>query len=193
MRFLGFAIMERKMQLTPRPMAQDFDRLVRDSLTAACEELVPPPAFESTCCPSPSEALRMAALICFSGPNKTEGTFGIATTLAGAERIRAHLNSPDSLSGRADALCELANLVAGHLRRAWSRYGVVVSLSTPMLVRGVALTLGHEDDCHRFAHQSGIGADRLALWIDLHGGANVELLSEPSEVGVLDGGEMRMH
>ncbi len=165
----------------------NFEQLARLALTNACTQLLPSPA-DQPAHVRPDE-LRIAAVIGFTDDH-VRGTLGVAASIGGLERVRRHMGAPHTKNGAADALGELANLVLGHIKREWSRYGALVTLSTPLVIRGVAIEICGRGAGHWFEHASGVGGDRLVVWMDVHVDSEPALLAEPTDVGLAAGGDL---
>lgn len=158
-----------------------FELLARQALTRACEELLPAPVDE----PShvrPDE-LRIAAVIGFTNA-QVRGALGVAASIGGLERVRGHMGAPRTKRGPEDALGGLAGMLVGHIRREWSRYGASVSLTTPLVIRGVALDVCGRDAGIWLEHASGVGGDRVVVWLDVHVDSEPTLRAEPADAGI---------
>ncbi len=166
-----------------------FNSLARRALTEACTVLIPPAAEQGVS--TGAEGLSIAAVIGFSG-NHLRGTLGLAASASGLERVRRHLGGCETKLGAADALGELANLILGQIKREWSRYGVLVTLSTPLVMRGLAIEVCGRAEGHWFEHLSGVGADCVTVWLDAHAEHELNVEDEPADVGLLSGGDALM-
>jgi len=167
----------------------NFELLARQTLTDACSAHIPV-VDEGAACGRSGE-LCIAAVIGFSG-DYLRGTLGVAASADGLERVRRHFGAPDTRLGAADALGELANLVLGQVKREWSRYGVLATLSTPLVMRGVSIEVCGQSDEHWYEQQSGVGADRVTVWLDAHAEDGLEVEPEPVDSGLMNGGDALM-
>jgi len=156
----------------------NFEQLARFALTNAADGLIPPPPAEPAHV-RPDE-LRAAAVVGFTH-ERVSGSFAIAASLGGLERVRAHLGAGRDRECIPDALGALANLLMGHIQAEWRRHGVAVECSTPVVVRGVTLGIGGCKTGRWLEHASGVGGDRVVLGIDVHYEREPDSLAVPIE------------
>lgn len=143
----------------------NFQELAQRSLAEAAQELLPTLGASQT---SANGSLhRVAAIIGFFGDD-LQGTFGIAANAAGLEGIRNRMGASGAAGASEDAIGELANLIVGHLKRLWSRHGALISISTPMVVRGLSIEvcgIGQGDWASLCLLSN---EQQLCLWVDAH-------------------------
>jgi CheY-specific phosphatase CheX len=167
----------------------NFELLARQTLTEACSALIP--AADESAAQGQSDELCIAAVIGFSGDD-LRGTLGVAASAGGLERVRRQFGAPESKLGAADALGELANLILGQMKREWSRYGVLATLSTPLVMRGLSIEVCGRSDGNWYEQHSGLGADRVTVWLDAHAEAGLQVEREPIDSGLVHGGDALM-
>jgi CheY-specific phosphatase CheX len=164
----------------------NFQELAQRSLAEAAQELLPNlgPSQAST----RGSLHRVAAIIGFFGDD-LRGTFGIAANAAGLEGVRSRMGASGAAGAAEDAIGELANLLVGHLKRLWSRHGALISISTPMVVRGLSIEvcgIGQGD----WASLCLMGNEQqLCLWVDAHPEPNLRLTEATPAGNELEQGE----
>ncbi len=165
--------------------------LAQSSLEDVCKTLLPA-APESA--PADEEpALCRAAVIGFAG-DKVRGTLGVATSQAGLNRVLANAGLGDDAAGcersRAeDSLAELSNLLLGAIKRAWLRRGVHITLSTPLVIRGLAIEVCGGENNNWFATEASNGGDRITAWMDVNCDKNHEVPDEDTQDDEIAEGE----
>jgi hypothetical protein len=135
-----------------------IQQLAELALQEACQSLLPAAQPQ----PSADQPLCIAAVIGFAG-DALRGTFGIAADVGGLRRVHQHLGGG---SGAAeDALGEMANLLIGNLKRSFSRYGLLITISPPLVIRGIAIEIcGQRPTRAELVSQAR--GDRLTVWVD---------------------------
>jgi|GEM_PF-5841578 len=167
----------------------ELDELVSQALDDACTSLVPAPG-SSVCAATPRDAeLRLASIIGFSG-DRLRGTLGIAASAAGIRRIAAHFGIDDrNERGVADSMGELSNLVLGHVKRSFSRRDVLITISTPLVVRGVAIEICGREDGNWYERSVSCDDDQVRVWLDLSVDEGFAVGEEQCSDGMVSEGE----
>lgn len=168
--------------------------LAQNTLDDAGRSLLPalPAAAESATADDAAELCR-AAVLGFAG-EKVRGTLGIATSAAGLARIVEHTGtSADEVTcdrtHAEDSLAELSNLLLGYIKRAWERRGLQVTMSTPLVIRGLSIEVCGDGDNQWFSTESSVGSDRITAWLDVHYDAELEVPDEDLESDCMAEGE----
>ncbi len=138
----------------------NIQELATTSLTAACEALLPAATIDGS--GEGAEPLRIAAIIGFTSDD-VRGTFGVAADVRGLERVRKHMGAGDV--GAEDSLGEMANLLAGHVKRSFAACGQNVTITPPLVLRGLAIEVcGSRGARAEFVSRST--TDRVTVWLD---------------------------
>jgi CheY-specific phosphatase CheX len=166
----------------------EFADLGRRSLDEACSDLLS--SWTGHDNPTAHEH-RVAAVIGFCG-DRLRGTLGVATCSGALLRLLREFGSDTSHGDPEDCLGELANLVLGHMKRTWSQYGVEVSISTPLVVRGLAIEVCGQDHKNWIQIQLRQGPDRISIWLDAQAEPGLVVQDEPNVAGLVSGGESIM-
>lgn len=167
----------------------ELDELVSQALDAACTSLVPVPR-STDCAEQPERAeLRLASIIGFSSDG-LRGTLGIAASQAGVERIAAHFGIDATNEGSvADSMGELANLVLGHVKRTFAGRDVLLTISTPLVVRGVAIEICGRDEGDWYERSVSCNEDQVRVWMDLTVDEGFRVGEQQSTDGMVSEGE----
>lgn len=164
----------------------EFNTLAQESLDQACDSLLPTPL--EGLAASDEEGLRMAAMIGFAG-DQVRGTLGVAASSAGIERLKASLGPASRDQDLADSLGELSNLLLGHVKRTWGRRGIDITLTTPIVMRGVHIEVCGQGEESWFETNSIVGPDRMTAWLDIHLTESLEVQEESFDNEVVSEGE----
>lgn len=168
-----------------------LQQLANASLTDACKSLVPNAPSDSAADGDP--ALCRAAVIGFAG-DEVRGTLGVATSQSGLLRVLRHSGAEEegqegNRSRAEDSLAELSNLLLGAVKRAWLRRGVHITVSTPLVIRGLAIEVCGGEHNNWFACESNSGDNCLTAWMDVSCDDDCEVPDEDSESDQLSEGE----
>lgn len=151
-------------------MTMNFVTFAQGVLDDACDSLLP--ATIPTGDTSDPAGPGIAAIIGFAG-SEVRGALGVSATAAGLEEIAKGLGVTEGGdAARFDALGELSNLLLGTVKREWARRGLVVTISTPQVLRGLSIEVcGAEDrDAENgwFEASAGpAGGDHVSVWLDV--------------------------
>lgn len=162
----------------------NFDTLATDSLRQAFQDLVPPPKPHE----GGEQEYCIAAIIGFSGDH-VRGTLGLTTTTAGLRRISTELGASDCPSGAEDSLGELSNHLLGHLKRTLASHGVLITLATPLVVRGNAIEICGRAQGQWFSEVSALDGDEVTVWLDAHVEDGISISTETVDCGMASQGD----
>ena len=137
----------------------DIKELAESSLTDACASLLPAQGDATDAQPS----LRFAAIIGFAG-DQLRGTLALTACEGSVARVCADAGQDATVAE--DALGELTNLLAGHVKRSFARFGQVVEITPPIVVRGVSIEVCPQDASKRVEVQHRDGDRRMVAWMD---------------------------
>lgn len=163
-----------------------FEELARCTLEAAARDLLP--SFMAPGTRPQGEHHRIAAVIGFSGDH-LRGTFGVAANLEGLDAVRRLMGASEGPGAAEDAIGELANLIIGQLKRSWSKQGALITISTPLVVRGLAIEICGLTERHWTCLNLAAGERQLSLWIDAHPGEELALGAGEDQAASLDQGQ----
>ena len=77
----------------------------------------------------------------------------------------------------------------GQLKRTWSKHGALITISTPMVVRGLAIEVCGVGEGHWTSLCLSDARHQVSLWIDAHPSEQLTLSEGEAEVGALEQGE----
>jgi len=160
----------------------DIRELTETSLQTACESVLPTAATTET--ESNGEQLCVAAIVGFSG-DQVRGTLVLAAGDGGLSSVRQHLQAGEALAE--DSLGETGNLLAGHLKRSLASYGQVVTITPPIVVRGVTIEVCNSAQVQRVQCDHASGESRLSVWLDFEAAPGIELSEQPDDSQVAEG------
>lgn len=136
-------------------------RTIIDDVVRSCaEDLFRANAVELAPRAGPIEHLDLVAVIGFSG-DQIRGALG----LAAPESILRRLAS-DHAELREDVLAEAANQLLGRIKNRLLSFGAEISLSLPMVLRGVEIRLAPRPGIDVFAYAFGSAEGDVAVWFD---------------------------
>ncbi|MCR9245061.1 MAG: chemotaxis protein CheX [bacterium] len=148
----------------------EFRALVEDSLTSAFETLVEMPPQDG----SPStDNVSNAAMIGFVGEH-VRGTLGVAVSGPTLRDLAVRLGAPEIEGGPEDALGELANLLLGHVTRAWAHHHIEVTIGTPLVVAGAPTEI-QPCDTRQFQTSALSGNKHCVVWLDARVSPDLEV------------------
>ena len=162
-----------------------FDNLAAKSLRKACLDLIPEPEPHEPC---DSQEYRFAAIIGFSGDH-VRGTLGLTTTTGGLRRVSKYLGAEDCPSGAEDSLGELSNQLLGHMKRSFTAHGVLITMATPLVVRGSTIEICGRTQGRWFQEVSAKDNDQVTVWFDAHVDENISISAEAIECGMANQGD----
>lgn len=170
----------------------EFQQLASDALADAVDGLLQGATADSRPGLSPGNdaesRLRFVAVIGFAG-TEVRGTLGIAANEEGLAAVRGIFGAPEADTSDGDCLGEFANLVLGQVKRSWAARGVGITLSTPLILRGLELEVCNDiKGGQRFEHEVRFGESRVTAWLDtqLPWGSEVRL-SAPTAPAIAEG------
>jgi chemotaxis protein CheY-P-specific phosphatase CheC len=99
--------------------------------------------------------------------------------------VREHLGAGEAQAE--DSLGETANLIAGHLKRGLARYGQVITITPPIVVRGVTIEVCNTGESCRAEHQSKTDDQNIVAWLDYESAKDIELVEVPDDETVAEG------
>ena len=158
--------------------------ITNSCLTEACSVVLPSANVAAS--PSKSEPLRMAAIIGFAG-DQVRGTISLAVDIDAIDLIREQLGALKTQ--KEDSLGEMANLLAGHIKRGLAHYGEVVTITPPIVVRGVTIEVCSAEHVTRVACNRDLDRGRMSVWLDYDAPTDLDL-SETADSDNADAGEM---
>lgn len=135
-----------------------IQQLAEIALQEACQALLPAVQPQGNAV----EPLCIAAVIGFAGDD-LRGTFGVAANPGGLQRVHQHLGGGNGTAE--DALGEMANLLIGNLKRSFTRYGQLITISPPLVIRGINIEIcGQRPTRAEFTSEAP--GDRVTVWVD---------------------------
>lgn len=155
--------------------------LVEHALDAACTAYLPAPRATSEV----GESLTYATMLGFAG-DQLRGTLALTAGTGGLAHVCSQLGA--SPEHAADALGELGNLIAAHIKRTIGRYGPLVTLTPPIVMRGVQVEVCGGIDGERGQHEVRVGPARVVAWLDCEANGDL-VLDESAAVDTLSEGE----
>ena len=155
---------------------------IQSKLTSACEAVLPSTLTNSGA--EPGEQLLIAAIIGFTG-DRVRGSLAVATGSAGLQRVRDSLGASEEQA--ADSLGEMANLVAGHLKRSLTDLGEVIAITPPIVVRGVTIEVCGSGDVCRAEDARTSGDGSVVTWLDYEPSPDLVLEESGDNQSISDG------
>lgn len=158
----------------------DIRELTETSLRSACESVLPTEDEAA----GNGEQLCVAAIVGLSG-DQVRGTLVLAASDGGLSLVRKHLQAGEALAE--DSLGETGNLLAGHLKRSLATYGQVVTITPPIVVRGVTIEVCNSALVQRVQCDHLGGDSRMSVWLDYEAAPDIELSEQPDDSQVAEG------
>jgi len=158
----------------------EIRELAEQALAEACASHLPPLEQSDT----ESEALRTAAIIGFTG-DQLRGTIALAVGTNGLTAVREKFGVANAQAE--DSLGETANLIAGHLKRSLSRYSQVITITPPIVVRGVTIEVCNTGESCRVEHDAHSADQHLVAWLDYEADEAIELVEAEDDDTVAQG------
>jgi len=158
----------------------DMKELAERSLNDACASLLPSPR-EAAGAESP---LRFAAIIGFAGDH-LRGTLALTACEGSVARVCADAGQDAAVAE--DALGELTNLLAGHVKRSFARFGQVVEITPPIVVRGVSIEVCPQGASKRVEVQHSDVTGRMVAWMDYDAADDLVLEEDADSESVTEG------
>lgn len=156
-------------------MTSELQELLDRVAIDCCSQLVPP----ASAVPVPVDAaqppIELVAVIGFSG-DQVRGAIGLCASLETLRRTH-----PATVAGEVTEICDLedwlgesANQLLGRLKVQLQRYAISMWMGTPLVLRGVSVTVATGDSVRRYALQMSTG-EQFTFWLDLQLDANVQI------------------
>lgn len=137
-----------------------------------------------------STGAKRAAIIGFSG-DLVRGSMGLVVDpLLLTHAHRCMMGEAPEESQMNDLLGELSNQLLGRIKTVLLRYQVEIYLSTPMVLRGISLSVcGNPEDGLLQTHfNSSYGP--VGVWLDLHHEPGLEVELQPEVETLVEEGEL---
>ncbi len=158
-----------------------LEALLPTLLEAACAEALGHPTVQEVELPRSVVANGFVGLVGFSSPTQ-RGHVGLSVPADLARRLH-----PLPREARepllSDHVGELANLLIGRLKAAFGRYGVDVWAGTPVVLRGVDLSVGGAADARVHACRVECAWGTLYAWIDARHPQGLDVEVDPIPTG----------
>lgn len=116
--------------------------------------------------PGAPQLAQRAAIIGYSG-EQLRGALGLAMTSEVLDQAHCEvMGVPPSPQQADDLLAELSNQLLGRLKSTLLDYGLEIYLSTPMVLRGVSLTVGSAGKAPMLVGNYRTRQGPIAVWLD---------------------------
>lgn len=160
-------------------MTTDLQELLDRVAIDCCSALVPPAAATPVPVDADQPTIELVAVIGFSG-DQVRGAIGLCGSLEALRRTHPSTVAGEttSLSDLQDWIGESANQLLGRLKVQLQRYGVSMWMGTPLVLRGVSVTVATGESVRRYSLDTATG-EQFTFWLDLQLDPGVVLPHQP--------------